>query len=151
MPKYREKVGISLVTKKFRYDHHCFACGEQNPAGLKLKFTQEGDKISTIFCPPKIYEGYPGVLHGGIISTVFDEVMSQCLWVLEEPAFTARLEIRFRRNIPVLRPVKFEAHIVKRKGPLVDLEAQALLDDGQLAAEAKGRFMLLKDSKTNNL
>lgn len=151
MPKYREKVGISLVTKKFRYDHYCFACGEQNPAGLKLKFTQKGDKISTIFCPPKIYEGYPGVLHGGIISTVFDEVMSQCLWVLEEPAFTARLEIRFRRNIPVLRPVKFEAHIVKRKGPLVDLEAQALLEDGQLAAEAKGRFMLLKDSKTNNL
>jgi hypothetical protein len=40
---------------------------------------------------------------------------------------------------------------MRRKGPLVDLEAQALLEDGQLAAEAKGRFMLLKDSKTNNL
>jgi len=137
------------MSMEFKYDHHCFACGEQNPAGLKLKFTQEGEKISTIFCPPKIYEGYPGVLHGGIISTVFDEVMSQCLWVLGEPAFTARLEIRFRRNIPVLKSAKFEAQIVRRKGLLVDLEAKAFLEDGQLAAEAKGRFMLIKESNNN--
>lgn len=131
---------------QFNYDHNCFACGERNPGGLKLKFTQEDDKIITLFCPPKTYEGYPGVLHGGIISTVFDEVMSQCLWVLGEPAFTARLEVRFRRNIPVLKPVRFEAQIVKRKGQLVDLEARALLEDGQVAAEAKGRFMLIKES-----
>lgn len=127
---------------QFNYDHHCFACGEQNPGGLKLKFVQEGNVVSTTFSPPEIYQGYPGILHGGIVSTVFDEVMSQCLWVLGQPAFTARLEVRFRRNIPLLKPVKFEAWIVKRKGPLVELEAKALLEDGQLAAEARGRFML---------
>lgn len=131
---------------QFNYEHNCFACGERNPGGLKLKFTQENEKVSTVFCPSKTYEGYPNVLHGGIISTVFDEVMSQCLWVLGKPAFTARLEVRFRRNISVLKPVRFEAWIVKRKGLLVDLEAQALLEDGQVAAEAKGRFMLIKTS-----
>jgi acyl-coenzyme A thioesterase PaaI-like protein len=129
----------------FKYDHNCFACGEQNPGGLKLKFTQEGNIISTVFTPPEIYQGYPGILHGGITSTIFDEVMSQCLWVLGEAGFTARLEVRFRQNIPVQKPVKFEAWIVKQKGRLVDLKARALLENDQIVAEAKGRFMLIRE------
>ncbi|HHZ16821.1 MAG TPA: PaaI family thioesterase [Peptococcaceae bacterium] len=131
----------------FDYDHHCFGCGEKNPVGMKLKFAQEGEVVSTTFCPPATYQGYPGVLHGGIVSTLFDEVMSQCLFVLNQPAFTARLEVRFRHNIPVEKPVRFEAWIVRRKGLLVDLEARALLEDGKLAAEAKGRFMLIKEKE----
>jgi len=129
---------------QFNYDHKCFACGDQNPAGLKLKFMQEGEIISTIFRAPEIYQGYPGVLHGGIISTVFDDTMSQCIAALGKIGFTSRLEVRFRKKIPVLRPVKFEAWIVKKKGPIIDIEARAILEDGELAAEAKGRFMLTK-------
>jgi len=129
---------------QFNYDHKCFGCGEQNPGGLKLKFVQEGDIFSTIFVPPEIYQGYPGILHGGITSTVFDDTMSQCIAALGKFGFTSRLEVRFRKKIPVLRPIKFEAWIVKQKGMIVDIESRAILEDGELAAEAKGRFMLIK-------
>ncbi len=130
---------------QFKYDHQCFGCGEQNPAGLKLKFVQEGEIISTTFVPPEIYQGYPGILHGGITSTVFDDPMSQCVAALGKFGFTSRLEVRFRKKIPVLRPVRFEAWIVKQKGPIVDIESRAILEDGELAAEAKARFMLTKE------
>ncbi|HHY06778.1 MAG TPA: PaaI family thioesterase [Clostridia bacterium] len=129
----------------FNYDHCCFACGKRNPDGLKLRFVQEDNIISTTFTPPEIYQGYPGILHGGITSTVFDEVMSQCLWAQGQAGFTARLEVRFRQNIPIQKPVKFEAWIVKQKGRLVDLESRALLENGKVAAEAKGRFMLIAE------
>lgn len=130
---------------QFNYDHKCFGCGEQNPGGLKMKFVQEDEVIRTTFLPPEIYQGYPGILHGGIISTLFDETMYQCIVALGKWGFTSRLEVRFRKKIPILKPVRFEAWIVKQKGRIVDVESRAILENGELAAEAKGRFMLAKE------
>jgi len=125
------------------FQHYCFGCGEMNPIGLKLKFTQDGEMVRTVFVPGENYQGYPGILHGGITSTILDEIMSHCLHRQGLNGLTARLEIRYRKSIPIGKPVTFEARMLKRKGSLVDLEARAILDDGQLAAEAQGRFMLM--------
>lgn len=125
------------------YDHYCFGCGEKNTAGLKLKFKREDGKAYTTFTPTENYQGYPGIMHGGITSTILDEIMSQCLQEQGLAGVTARLEIRYRQSIPLHRPINVEARIIKRKGPLVDLEGKVWLDNGQLAAESFGRFMLL--------
>ncbi len=129
---------------EFNYQQNCFVCGENNPAGLKLKFVSRGDKVETTFFPTDNYQGYPGILHGGITSTVLDEIMSQCMHSQGLAGLTARLEIRYRHSIPINQPVTFQAKIIKRKGSLVDLEAKAILEDGQVAAEATGRFMIIK-------
>lgn len=128
---------------EFNYQQHCFVCGEKNPAGLKLKFTKSEEKVWTTFLPTEAYQGYPGILHGGITSTILDEIMSQCLHTQGLAGLTARLEIRYRQSIPLHQPVIFEARMIKRKGPVVDLEAKALLEDGAVVAEALGRFMLI--------
>lgn len=124
------------------YEHNCFVCGEKNPHGLKLKFSQERDKVFTVFIPTETYQGWPGILHGGITSTILDEVMSQCIHFLGLMGFTARLEVRFRESIPILKPIRFEAWITRRKGPLVELESRAVLEDGSVGAEGKSRFMV---------
>lgn len=129
---------------QLNYDHFCFGCGEENPGGLKLKFRQEGDIIKTTFTPGEIYQGYPGIIHGGITSTILDEVMSTCLNAIGEIGVTARLEVRFREKIPLGKPVEFEAWITQRKGRLVDTQARALLENGKVAAEGKGRFVILE-------
>ncbi|HHX97190.1 MAG TPA: PaaI family thioesterase [Clostridia bacterium] len=134
----------------FDYQHQGFACGKQNPRGLGLSFSLENERVITIFIPPEIYQGYPGILHGGITSTIFDEVMSQCLFVNHKMGFTARLEVRFRAHIPILKPVRFEAWIEQEKGRLVDLKSKAILETGKLAAEAKARFMLITDKVVEN-
>lgn len=136
---------------EFNYDHFCFGCGEKNPEGLKLKFRQEGDVIKTTFIPGEIYQGYPGIIHGGITSTILDEVMSRCLNALGEIGVTARLEVRFREKISLGQPVEFEAWITQRKGRLVDTKARAILENGKVAAEGKGSFIILeKDTFAEN-
>ncbi|MBZ4655146.1 MAG: putative thioesterase family protein [Peptococcaceae bacterium] len=130
------------------YDHYCFGCGEHNPHGLKLKFTYDGTNIKTTFVPGEVHQGYPGIMHGGITSTILDEVMSRCINVLGYIAVTARLEVRFRESIPLHTPVTFEAWIVNRKRNLVDTEARALLSDGKVVAEAQGRFMIIQEQSS---
>lgn len=124
------------------YEHNCFVCGEKNPQGLKLKFGLDGDKVTTVFVPTETYQGWPGILHGGITSTILDEVMSQCIHNLGLVGFTARLEVRFRDSIPLHKPVRFEAWIIRRKGALVELESRAVLEDGTIGAEGKSKFMI---------
>lgn len=126
------------------YNHHCFACGELNPQGLKLKFQQEGDVLYTYFTPSSLYQGYPGVMHGGLTCTLLDDVMSNCITVkLNLRAMTARLEVRFRHGIPIDRPVRVEAWISGEKSRAVDTQGRVILDNGQVAAEATARFMIV--------
>ncbi|MDD2400925.1 MAG: PaaI family thioesterase [Clostridia bacterium] len=135
---------------ELNYDHFCFGCGEKNPKGLKLKFRQEGDIVRTTFVPDETHQGYPGIIHGGITSTIFDEVMSTCINMLGEFAVTARLEVRFKNKIHIKKPIEFEAKIVKRKGRVIDVEARAFLEGGKTAAEAKGRFIIIKEEDVLN-
>lgn len=130
---------------KIKYNHGCFVCGENNPKGLKLKFFLDGEKVCTEFMPTETYQGWPGILHGGITGTILDEVMSQCVQTLGYNGLTARLEIRYKCSIPVDKKVRFEAWINRRKGPLFEIEGQAVLEDGKVAAEAKSRFMITAD------
>ena len=135
----------------FNYNHNCFCCGERNVRGLQLKFIKEGDFVRTTFIPTGIYEGYPGIMHGGITSTILDEIMSQCLNSLGLIGFTARLEVRFRHHVPLDQPVHFEARIVRRKSSLVETSGSAFLADGSIAAEATGRFMLMDNERKSSL
>lgn len=128
-----------------KYNHGCFVCGENNPFGLKLKFFLDGEKVYTEYIPTETYQGWPGILHGGITSTILDEVMSQCVQTLGYNGLTARLEVRYRNSIPVNSKVRFEAWITRRKGPLFEIEGRAVLEDGKTAAEAKSRFMITAD------
>lgn len=130
------------------YDHYCFGCGELNPQGLKLKFAKAGEKIIAQFVPQEFHQGYPGIMHGGITSTLLDEVMSTCLHAADLVGVTARLEVRFKKNIPINSSLQIEAWITKRKKSLVDTEARILYENGEIAAEAKGRFMIV-DSSNN--
>src|SRR5215471_15613051 len=55
----------------------CFACGARNPSGLHLIFRREGDEIVTEYTPEPVFQGFPGVAHGGIIATLLDETLNR--------------------------------------------------------------------------
>lgn len=79
-----------------RRDGHCFGCSPANPVGLGLRFVPDGDGISAGFCLDRRYESYPGVLHGGIVALICDEVMGN-LVVLRHgrPAVTTSMRMRY--------------------------------------------------------
>lgn len=127
-------------------DNYCFACGKENPIGLKLNF--EVDRklrtIKTEFIPSKSYQGYKDITHGGIISTVLDEAMVKLALGLGINAVTASMDIRFRKPLFVGERVKISAEFLKEIKRVIEAKASAIKDDGTVIAEAKARLMRLE-------
>ncbi|HEX5166075.1 MAG TPA: PaaI family thioesterase [Thermomicrobiales bacterium] len=124
-------------------DHHCFGCGNQNPMGLRLRFRPLSDEsVWATFTPTRDHEGYMGMTHGGIISTVLDEAMSWAVTHAGDLGVTARMSVTFRKPIRLGQQIRVEATVVGRKARAIDTHA-VVYDAAteQPLAEADGRFM----------
>jgi len=122
-------------------DDYCFACGQANPKGLHLTFRFEGEEYVCDFTPAPEYQGWTDILHGGIVSTVMDEVMTRLLWERGISAMTAELTVRLKRPTPVGRPLRARARLVAQRRRLYETEAELTLEDGTVAATATGKFL----------
>lgn len=95
----------------------CFGCGPDSPTGLHMTAVA-GDRINcsaTFLVEPK-FEGGPGVIHGGILSSAFDEAIGLCLKLMRVIAVTAHLEIDFAKPILLGTQLRFESEIVGQVG-----------------------------------
>jgi len=92
---------------KFKTDGNCFVCGAKNPHGLKLSFEIDKEKqtLKTNFVASPTFQGWDGIVHGGMISTLLDEAMAKLVYELGYPAVTASLEIKFKKPEPILEPL----------------------------------------------
>lgn len=89
----------------------CFICGMENPVGLHLHiYETEPGVVETTYYAPDHFQGYPGVLHGGIVGAIIDEIAGRAL-MGNDPMnprfmFTAKLEVKYRKNVPISRKLK---------------------------------------------
>lgn len=119
----------------------CFACGQENPIGLHLKYDYiDGEAKAQIILPDN-FAGYPGVVHGGIVSTLLDEIMAKTIENLGVWAVTANLEVRFRQLTPVNIPLFLTGKLTKGKSRMFRTEAVLSLEDGTVLAEANAIFV----------
>ena len=124
----------------------CFGCGKHNPIGLKLKFAEEDGVYVTHFTPRPEHQSYDGTIHGGIISTLLDEIMGRYLFVEKgRNVVTAKLETRFRKPTPVGQELTIRGWVVKERGKVIEMESTIALPDGTITAE--GRAMLMDGGK----
>ena len=121
----------------------CFACGVRNDAGLKLTFWMEGDEIVTEFTPDAHYQGFPGVLHGGILATLLDETLSRTASIEGRWMMTGRLEIRYRRPAPMGPRLRVTARQISSRSRMVHAEGEVRLadDPSVILADARGVFL----------
>ena len=121
----------------------CFACGLRNDAGLKLTFWTEGDDIVTEFTPDAHYQGFPGVLHGGILATLLDETLSRVASIEGRWMMTGRLEIRYRRPAPMGPRLRVTARKLSSRSRMVQAEGEVRLadDPSVILADARGVFL----------
>jgi acyl-coenzyme A thioesterase PaaI-like protein len=127
---------------------HCFACGDANPIGMHLDdIRREGDQVLATLHPRPEFQSYPGVLHGGLSATALDEVMGWSAILLAGIwAATATMEVRYRAQIPVDRPLPLVAGIsAGAGGRRVRAWARLLLPDGRVGAEATGLLVALPE------
>jgi acyl-coenzyme A thioesterase PaaI-like protein len=129
-----------------RQQHHpnCVVCSPANAFGLKLEFALDDQGIATakFDCPPHLV-GYEGLLHGGIVSSLLDGAMTNCLFLHSHVAVTAELIVRFRHPVRLGRPAVVRAWLVHDEPPVFRLKAE-LMQDEVSKATAQGAFMLPK-------
>ena len=122
-------------------DDMCFACGSKNPIGLKLEFHFDGDDYVTAFEVRPEYQGWAGIVHGGLLATALDETMARLLWEKEIEAITGRLEVRYRKPVKIGDKLEIRGRIARRRSPVVETVAEARRPDGEAVAEAKAVSM----------
>ncbi len=125
----------------------CFGCGTNNPIGLKLSFRQEGEKVKAEFAPGKHHQGWPGVVHGGIITCLLDEAMSYAAHFAGVRCLTARMEVRLRRSALISELLVVTSSITKQARRLIKTRAEVTLRDGTVIAEGTAtQFVIATDS-----
>jgi len=134
---------------KFESYGNCFVCGENNPNGLRLSFEIDKEKktLKTTFLPGPVFQGYDGVVHGGIISTLLDEAMAKLSYELGYNTVTASLEIRFKKAAPILEPLHVYGEITEVKQRLVKARARVTKEDGTILAVATSTLLKQRSSQ----
>jgi acyl-coenzyme A thioesterase PaaI-like protein len=125
--------------------HGCFACGTENPIGLNLRFYRANESVCTDITLSKYHEGWQNMAHGGIISTLLDEVMSWTIIYFRRVFFvTRRMEIKYIRPVLVGVPLSVKGRLTKEmRGPYLGAVAEVFDESGQILARAKGEFVEL--------
>lgn len=126
---------------------HCFVCGQRNPYGLHLVFRREENSIVADFQPREEHQGFPGIIHGGIVAAVLDEALGRTSLLGENMAWmmTGRLEVRYRRYVPYGPPLRVRATLENERRRMLQAVGVLTLasDEGGTLAEAHGTFLPL--------
>ena len=121
----------------------CFACGVNNPIGLRINFECDGDMCRAEFTPNENLVGWEDTVHGGIIYSALDDVTANVLYQQGRKAHTARCEIRYRQPLRVGETIRLKGWIEKEKGRLVILKGEAVrTTDDATIADCEAAFML---------
>jgi acyl-coenzyme A thioesterase PaaI-like protein len=122
----------------------CFVCGQDNPQGLHIQFERkDSGELTANWTPRPECEGFRGIVHGGIVSTVLDEAMSKAVAASGTEALTAEIRVRFRRHVTTGELYQIHGWIVKRNKRLIETEAMLAAADGTEHAHAWASFLTL--------
>lgn len=126
-------------------DRFCFACGQDNVQGLRLQFQYSPNRAYAMLEFGHIYQGWSGIVHGGLISTILDEAMAQAVCKHVGKAVTASIDVRFRQPLPIGERVIVIGEVISTKRKLIQARAIVKFEDDGVIAEASGRFMQIGD------
>jgi len=125
----------------------CFACGHDNPHGMRLKFAQEGKRFVCRFRLGKRYTGPPGYCHGGIIATILDDAMSKLCKLRKVVAMTSKMTVEYIKPVPLYQPLRVESHELSRRGRRLIHIAEIFDETCNLLARSHGVFIVIDPEK----
>ncbi len=139
--------------RELPHTRSCFVCGESNPAGLKLRFETNGHLVRTRFVPRAEHVGFRDTVHGGLVSTLLDEIMVwACAVQTRRFAVCAELNVRF---IHPVRPDDILAGsgelVSNRREKLFEAKAELRNQAGLVLATATGKYLPIKEGRLSEL
>jgi uncharacterized protein (TIGR00369 family) len=132
--------------------HNCFGCGTLNANGLQVVHHVEPGRSWTELALDRRFEGWQGLVHGGILCTILDEVMAWALVGEDKWGVTARMSVEFKRPVEVGRGIRAVGEVTRARRRLVETSGQILdLDSGAILATATGVYVAANDARKGEL
>jgi len=123
-------------------DGFCFACGPENPVGMHLEFEnlgKDGVRARTSLAPE--FQGWRGIAHGGIAISLLDEAMAHAAGYAGHRGVTASMTVRFRKPVPLGRPLDVRGRVTWQRGTVLGVEADVRDAEGTLLLRGDGHFV----------
>ncbi|MEA3500141.1 MAG: PaaI family thioesterase [Candidatus Marinimicrobia bacterium] len=118
----------------------CFACGIDNPIGLKLKFYYKNKFAIAKLKLNEHYCGYPNIIHGGIINTILDEAMAKIIIYSEGEAVTYEMTTTYKKPVSSMTEYEVKGKIISVRRKIIKSEATISDEAGKLFAKAEATF-----------
>jgi len=112
------------LNNRFLMDNRCFACGSENPAGLHLDIHQSADGVYAKIKMSALFQGYQDIIHGGIVSTILDEMAVWASFKKGHKAATAELNVRIKKPMHADTEYIATGRVVNIKHKLVMAQAE---------------------------
>ena len=144
----REKIPIQKLQ-----GHHCFACGTDNPIGLNMQFYRNDDMVCSDIVLERNHEGWENMAHGGIISTLLDEVMSWTVMVFKRTFLvTRKMDIKYIKPVPLGIPLTVRGRILNETGVAkIDVRGEIVDAQKKLLVRSRGEFVMLSEEKLTSV
>jgi uncharacterized protein (TIGR00369 family) len=136
---------VSPARLSARVNTTCFACGADNPRGLRLVFEEGADgTMNALWTPDRMLEGFDGIVHGGLVSTVLDESMAKAVVASGAEALTVEIRVRFRKHVVAEQTLRASGWIAETNKRVIRAEASLTDAEGTELAHAWASFLVLK-------
>src|SRR5579862_3891793 len=124
-------------------DGNCFACGPENPIGMRLHFDAGpgGDGVLARARLDSNYQGWRGIAHGGIVMALLDEAMAHAAGFAGHRGVTASVNVRFRKPVPLQRPIEIRGRVTWHRRNVLGVEATVLDESGTVLVQGEGSFV----------
>lgn len=145
----KQKIEITQPGFLPTYDE-CYVCGQTHPRGLRARFfANVNGQVQCQFKPDSTQTGYAGLVHGGVVSTLFDELLGWPI-VLQtgRMCFSAEITIRFVKPIPADGSYLATAYCGTDRGRFWENEADLRDSSGTIYAKARGKYFLFSEEQT---
>ncbi|MHA2271168.1 MAG: PaaI family thioesterase [Candidatus Hodarchaeales archaeon] len=120
----------------------CFGCGQKNPHGLHLDFSFSEDSCFTRCSIPGHFCGLEGIVHGGIIAAILDEVAAWTNFVLfKRPAITLEVNVRYLKPVPTETEILAEGRVVEQDEKNSIIKSVIRSVDGVVLAECQSKWL----------
>jgi uncharacterized protein (TIGR00369 family) len=119
----------------------CFACGRLNEHGLRLEIRPTASGVEVDYAFEDRFQGWQGIVHGGLVATILDELMAWACRAACKGAVTAEMTVRFRQPLRTGRSFRGEGRIVSERGSVLFCESRLLDSDSNVIAQATGKML----------
>ncbi len=134
-------------------EHNCFGCSQTNPSGLQMAFWADENTVTSNVTVPQHLCGWNNLVHGGVLSTILDEIMSWAtIHLLKQIPMTKSISIDFIKPVFVGNPLKVKGRVLKkidRREAL--MEGTILNADDVCCARATGTFAIFSPAVAERL